>query len=119
MQAVYAFWEANLNSFAALPRAAKRGDDDPMQLIGSALKERVRDLARSERNGERQSNAEANGTAGPRQAIFGKEPAVGAMAKERTMLRTAVPKRQVSWPSQRNSVSATRPTSPSSPTSPA
>ena len=43
VQAVYAFWEANLDSFAALPRAAKRGDDEPMQLIGSALKERVRD----------------------------------------------------------------------------
>ena len=71
VQAVYAFWEANLNSFAALPRAANRGDDEPMQLIGSALKERVRYLTRSEHDGERQGNVEANGTAGPRQALCG------------------------------------------------
>ena len=119
VQAVYAFWEANLNSFAALPRAANRGDDEPMQLIGSALKERVRYLTRSEHDGERQGNVEANGTAGPRQALSAMEPAVDAIAKERVMLRIAEPKRQVSWPSQRNSVSATRPTSRSSPTSPA
>ncbi len=43
VKSVFAFWEANLDSFAALPRAAKRGDDEPMQVIGSALKERVQD----------------------------------------------------------------------------
>ena len=64
MKSVYAFWEANLNSFAALLRAEERGDDDPMQVIGSALKERIRTLARSERNGERQGNVEANASLG-------------------------------------------------------
>ena len=73
VKSVFAFWEANLDSFAVLPRAAKSGDDEPMQLIGSALKERVRTLTRSGPNGERQSDAEANGTAGPRQVIFHKE----------------------------------------------
>jgi DNA recombination protein Rad52 len=77
VQAVYAFWEANLNGFAALPRAANRGDDEPMQLIGSALKERVRYLTRSEHDGERRGNVEANGTAGPRQALCGNRTSSG------------------------------------------
>ena len=41
IEAVYAFWEANLDSFAALPRAATDGED-PVHAIGSALKSQVR-----------------------------------------------------------------------------
>ena len=63
VKSVFAFWEANLDSFAVLPRAAKSGDGEAMRLIGSALKERVRTLTRSGPNFERQSDAEANGTA--------------------------------------------------------
>ena len=74
VKSVYAFWEANLNSFAALLRAEERGDDNPMQVIGSALKERIRTLAHSERNGEGRGAAEANRTGEPRQAIFSREP---------------------------------------------
>ena len=70
VKSVYAFWEANLNGFAALLRGEARGDDDPMQVIGSALKERIRALALSESNGEGRSAAEANRTVGPRQEIF-------------------------------------------------
>ena len=39
-EAVYAFWAANLESFAALPRPANTADD-PVRAIGSALKGRV------------------------------------------------------------------------------
>jgi DNA recombination protein Rad52 len=46
VEAVYAFWEANLDSFAALPRAVKEGGTDPVAAIGSSLKEQVRTLAR-------------------------------------------------------------------------
>ena len=77
VQSVYAFWEANLNSFAVLQRAEKRGDANPMQVIGSALKERMRTLALSERNGEGRSDAPANPTAAPRQAIFGNGTSTG------------------------------------------
>ena len=43
-EAVYAFWQANLESFAALPRDAI-GAGDPVGTIGSALKERLSALA--------------------------------------------------------------------------
>jgi DNA recombination protein Rad52 len=46
VEAVYAFWEGNLDGFAALPRAVKDGGTDPVAAIGSALKEQVRTLAR-------------------------------------------------------------------------
>ena len=62
VKSVYAFWEANLDSFAALLRAEQRGDDNPMQVIGSALKERIRTLAHGERNGDGRGDAEANRT---------------------------------------------------------
>ena len=74
VKSVFAFWEANLDNFAVLPRAAKSGDDEPMQVIGSALKERMRTLARGERNGERQNDVPATTTARPRQVLFRKEP---------------------------------------------
>ena len=45
IEAVYAFWEANLDGFALLPRATTL-HEDPARVIGSALKERVRALAR-------------------------------------------------------------------------
>ena len=47
-EAVYAFWEANLDSFAALPRPATSNGEDPVQAIGSALKSQVRALARGD-----------------------------------------------------------------------
>jgi hypothetical protein len=46
VEAVYTFWEANLNSFAALPRTERDDDVDPVKRIGSALKERVRNASR-------------------------------------------------------------------------
>ena len=81
VKSVYAFWEANLDSFAALLRAEQRGDDDPMQVIGSALKERMRALALSERNGEGRSDAEANRTVGPVRRFSAGNPAADAPAK--------------------------------------
>ena len=45
IEAVVAFWEANLDSFALLPRATN--GEDPVHAIGSALKNRARALARS------------------------------------------------------------------------
>jgi DNA recombination protein Rad52 len=42
-ESVYAFWEANLDSFSALPRGAN--GEDPVHAIGSALKSQVRALA--------------------------------------------------------------------------
>jgi hypothetical protein len=42
VKSVFAFWEANLDSFAILPRAQKGGGGEAMRLIGSALKARVR-----------------------------------------------------------------------------
>jgi hypothetical protein len=48
VQAVYAFWESNLNSFATLPHSGN--DEDPMRLIGSAIKERLHILTRGERD---------------------------------------------------------------------
>ena len=42
--AVYTFWEANLESFAALPRPANTAAD-PVRAIGSALKSRVQALS--------------------------------------------------------------------------
>jgi hypothetical protein len=44
-----------------------------MQVIGSALKERMQTLAPGEGNGGRQNNAEANRIVGPRQVMFGQE----------------------------------------------
>ena len=44
-EAVYAFWAANLESFAALPRSASSAED-PIRAIGAALKRRVQALAR-------------------------------------------------------------------------
>jgi DNA recombination protein Rad52 len=74
VKSVYAFWEANLNGFAALLRAEQRGDDNPMQVIESALKERIRALTLSESNDEWRGAAEPNRTAGPHQAIVSREP---------------------------------------------
>ena len=74
VKSVYAFWEANLDSFATLLRAEQRGDDNPMQVIRSALKERIRALALSLSNGEGRGAAATNRAVGPRQAIFGREP---------------------------------------------
>ena len=74
VEGVYKFWEANLNSFATLPR----GDDEnnPVRVIGSALKERVRTLAR---NGT-ESVAQSRDTSATTEA----EPHVGlAFPKEK------------------------------------
>lgn len=49
---VYAFWEANLDSFVSLLRAESSGTGDSTRVIGSALKDRIRTLARAEHNGE-------------------------------------------------------------------
>ncbi len=56
VQAVYSFWEANLNSFAMLPRAEEDGAD-PMKVLGSALKEQVRTLSLSEAKDTSSANA--------------------------------------------------------------
>ncbi len=69
MQAVYAFWESNLTRFAALPRKGR--DEDPMRVIGAAIKERVRILAHSEREST-SSNGKADHSSGPSQHIVGK-----------------------------------------------
>lgn len=47
-----------------------------MQVIGSALKERLQTLTRGEGNGGRQNNA-ANRVVGPRQVVFGQESGNG------------------------------------------
>jgi DNA recombination protein Rad52 len=65
VKSIYAFWEANLSSFAALLRVEKERDENLIQVIGSALKERIRNLANSERNGDGQNKAAA-GIAEPR-----------------------------------------------------
>jgi hypothetical protein len=57
VEAVYSFWEANLNSFAALPRAEKDGGADPMKVLGAALKEQVRTLSLSESKDTSSANA--------------------------------------------------------------
>ena len=45
VETVVAFWEANLDSFALLPRATN--GDDPVRVIGSALKNRVHALGQT------------------------------------------------------------------------
>jgi DNA recombination protein Rad52 len=70
--AVYEFWEANLTSFAALPRAEKEGEVDPMKRIGSTLKDRVKALARREAD-QPARDASVNGTETPAQLAFPKE----------------------------------------------
>jgi DNA recombination protein Rad52 len=79
VKGVYAFWEANLSSFAALLRADQGGKDNLVQVIGSALKERIRTLAQDEssgderaRNGDGRINAEAP-IAVPQQATLKKD----------------------------------------------
>ena len=73
-EAVYAFWEANLDSFAALPRPATSNGEDPVHAIGSALKSQVQALARGSetqravRNGSQSGRSEA-----PAQLLIPKE----------------------------------------------
>ena len=74
VEAVYAFWEANLDSFAALPRAEKDGGTDPVAAIGSALKEQVRTLARQGKShNETRNGASSKGDATAGQLAFPKE----------------------------------------------
>jgi hypothetical protein len=45
--AVSKFWQSNLDDLAMLPRAESENEQDPVQVTGSALKERIRTLARN------------------------------------------------------------------------
>ena len=56
---VYAFWEANLDNFASLPRV-ENGAIDPVQTIGTALKDKVRTFARKSGHQEPQSPHESS-----------------------------------------------------------
>ena len=74
VEAVYAFWEANLDSFAALPRAVKDGGTDPVAAIGSALKEQVRRLLRQGNGANETGNgASSKGDATAGRLAFPKE----------------------------------------------
>jgi DNA recombination protein Rad52 len=61
LEALYAFWEANLESLSLLRDEATNGDRDPVIAIVDALKARARVLGRTTGSAER----EANGSAEP------------------------------------------------------
>ena len=64
--AVYAFWEANLESLAAVSRAGLVNGEDPARVIGAALKARLHALTEaSETSGLSSSEAERNPRASP------------------------------------------------------
>jgi hypothetical protein len=63
IEAVYAFWQANLDSFAALPRTPSTGDKDPVHVIGSVLKSQARALAQ-----RRRPQADAGNGSDPKEA---------------------------------------------------
>ena len=71
-EAVYAFWEANLDSFAALPRPATSNGEDPVHAIGSALKSQVRALARrdAQSNDAVSNGAQSGGAEAPAQLLI-------------------------------------------------
>lgn len=46
IEALYAFWEANVPTFSAVRRRASRRDDDPVGVIVTALKDRARQLGK-------------------------------------------------------------------------
>lgn len=60
VEALYAFWEANLPTFAALRRTMTRKDDDPVGAIVVALKERARELGHKVKADSRQARPVAN-----------------------------------------------------------
>ena len=71
VEAVVAFWEANLDSFVLLPRATN--GEDPVHAIGSALKNRVRALARSPKQPAATVESEAESEAAPGPLLIPKE----------------------------------------------
>ena len=61
--AVYAFWEANLESLAAASRAGLVNGEDPTRVIGAALTARLQLLTESSETSGR-SSSEADETGG-------------------------------------------------------
>jgi hypothetical protein len=73
-EAVYAFWEANLDRFAALPRPATSNAEDPVQAIRSALKTQLRVLGRGHGTDSSISDgAQPDGPETPAQLLIPKE----------------------------------------------
>ena len=108
--ALYAFWEANLESLAAASRAGLVNGEDPARVIGAALKARLHALtAASETSGL--SAAEAGETRGLAPAPI--EPA--RHPSRRSVRPPQMP--VVSCSSQKTNASAIGRTSPSLPTS--
>ena len=56
LEALYAFWEANLESLSLLRAQATTGDRDPLQAIIDALKGRARVLGRTTGSADREAN---------------------------------------------------------------